>query len=200
MKVFVNAFFEKNKETIHQYLLGLLFSILACLSAIVLFTFDANDSAWSTERSTTKFSNAFGEMGALVADITLSLFGVIGYLFPFLLGLYAYRRFLQKKHRFHGRRVFFIAAVSFAVMMSCVVAYLFISNIFSELPHGQGGILGNAVGDALIIVLGKTIGPRLILTFCFLGISVVRGFSGIEFIGYYTRRGFVLLGYFLRQK
>ncbi|MCK4493269.1 MAG: cell division protein FtsK [Methylococcales bacterium] len=90
--------------------------------------------------------------------------------------------------------------IFFTVMMSSVVAYLFISNIFSDLPHGQGGILGNAVGDLLIILLGKTIGPRLILTFCFLGISIVRGFSGIEFIGYYTRQGIVLLGYFLRQK
>ncbi|MCK5872626.1 MAG: DNA translocase FtsK 4TM domain-containing protein, partial [Methylococcales bacterium] len=200
MKVFVSAFFKKNKATFYQYFLGVLFSIFALLSAIILFSFDANDSAWSIERSTTEYSNAFGENGALIADITLSLFGIIGYLFPFLFGSYAYRRFLQKKHRFHGHRAFFIAAVGFAVMMSCVVAYLFISNLSPQLPHGQGGILGNAVGNSLMIVLGKTVGPRLILTFCFLAISVVRGFSGIEFIGYYTRRGFVLLGYFLRRK
>ncbi|MCK5729091.1 MAG: cell division protein FtsK, partial [Methylococcales bacterium] len=51
-----------------------------------------------------------------------------------------------------------------------------------------------------MIVLGKTIGPRLILLVCILGISVVRGFSGIEFIGYHTRQGLIFLGEFLRQK
>lgn len=200
MKVFIKTFFEKNKKRIHQYLLGLLFSIFAVISAIILFTFDGNDSAWSIERSTTEYSNAFGEIGALIADIILSLFGIIGYLFPFLFGSYAYRRFLQKKHRFHGRRIFFVMAVFFAVLMACVVAYLFISNLSPQLPHGQGGILGNAAGDSLMIVLGKTIGPRLILLVCILGISVVRGFSGIEFIGYHTRRGLIFLGEFLRQK
>ncbi|MCK4493268.1 MAG: DNA translocase FtsK 4TM domain-containing protein [Methylococcales bacterium] len=96
MKVFVKAFFQKNKVTIHQYLLGVLFSIFAFVSGIMLFTFDANDSAWSTERSTAEYSNALGESGALIADITFSLFGVVGYLFPFLFGSYAIDVFCKK--------------------------------------------------------------------------------------------------------
>ena len=52
---------------------------------IALFTFNINDAGWSSISSETVTKNSAGPVGAYIASFILAIFGVIGFLMPFLL-------------------------------------------------------------------------------------------------------------------
>ena len=58
--------------------------IFALYLLISLFSFNADDSAWSYSISNAVIQNHAGVVGAYIADLLLSVFGYFGYLIPFL--------------------------------------------------------------------------------------------------------------------
>ena len=58
--------------------------IFALYLLISLFSFNPNDSAWSSSVSNNVVQNNAGTVGAYIADFLLSVFGYFGFLIPFL--------------------------------------------------------------------------------------------------------------------
>ena len=73
----------------HRLREGLFLVLFAC--AVFLFisltTYHANDPGWSSTGLGKRVANWGGRVGAWLADIFLSLLGMVAYLFPFLIVL-----------------------------------------------------------------------------------------------------------------
>ncbi len=77
--------------------LSLLASALFLLISLV--TFNLEDAGWTHSGTTRTISNACGLMGAWIADLGLSLFGLTAYLFPIILVWQSYLLYGQIKHK-----------------------------------------------------------------------------------------------------
>jgi DNA segregation ATPase FtsK/SpoIIIE, S-DNA-T family len=63
---------------------------IAMFILIALFTFDPRDGGWTHSGSGKQILNGGGAVGAWLSDFTLSLFGLMAYLFPFMLAGYGH--------------------------------------------------------------------------------------------------------------
>ena len=133
------------RETLLVLLIGL--NLLFMLS---LISYDTRDSGWSHQGYQSEISNWAGWFGAWIADYSVSWFGVIAFVIPFILVIPSYR-WLRRRYigtldmmPFVVMRTF--GALLFILSASCL-ASIHISNADLGLPFSAGGISGQALGD-----------------------------------------------------
>mgnify|MGYP005986812371 CR=1 FL=1 len=133
------------RETLLVLLIGL--NLLFMLS---LISYDTRDSGWSHQGYQSEISNWAGWFGAWIADYSVSWFGVIAFVIPFILVIPSYR-WLRRRYigtldmmPFVVMRTF--GALLFVLSASCL-ASIHISNADLGLPFSAGGISGQALGD-----------------------------------------------------
>lgn len=133
------------RETLLVLLIGL--NLLFMLS---LISYDPRDSGWSHQGYQSEISNWAGWFGAWIADYSVSWFGVIAFVIPFILVIPSYR-WLRRRYigtldmmPFVVMRTF--GALLFILSASCL-ASIHISNADLGLPFSAGGISGQALGD-----------------------------------------------------
>ena len=76
-------------------LLGL--SACALFFLISLVTFSNEDAGWTHSGTGQGISNAGGIVGAWLADFSLSVFGLMAYLFPVMIGWHGYLFYTQNQ-------------------------------------------------------------------------------------------------------
>lgn len=166
----------------HRLREGLLigFAALCLYLLLALMTYSTDDPGWSSTGSGRDINNIGGPAGALIADVFLSLFGYLAYLFPFMLGYQAWRIFWMRHQnnpfdwvmlslRFVGLCLVMISGTALVAMHSGFDA--------SDLAFSQGGILGLQIGQAIDNVFGF-IGGSLILAALFLfGLTIFTDLS-----------------------
>ena len=83
----------------HRLREGLFLLSVAC--AIFLFvslsTYHVGDPGWSSTGIGNKAANWGGRVGAFIADVFLSLFGIVAYLFPFLIILSSWLKLREQE-------------------------------------------------------------------------------------------------------
>ncbi|MBX3709399.1 MAG: DNA translocase FtsK 4TM domain-containing protein [Gammaproteobacteria bacterium] len=154
---------------------------------ISLVTYHTSDPGWSSTGLGRKVVNWGGYVGAWMADVFLSLFGVVAYFFPFLIILSSWLSVqacegTQKKPY---EWVFKLIGWLFLVA-SCCGLVNFYFQIKSHLPTGSGGIMGDLLGYGLSLLFNKTGSTLLFTTTLLCGITLVTGLSWlwvIETIG-----------------
>lgn len=166
------------------------FFTIAIFFFISLVTFSNEDAGWTHSGSMQSISNACGVIGAWVADFVLSLFGLMAYLFPVMFLWYGYRVYTTKQQQ-RGKLILAIRWLGFiAIIISgCAIFYLHILRLQVELPGSTGGILGEEIGDILLIVLGNSGATLLFLAVFLAGITLFTGLSWINLldtVGQYT--------------
>lgn len=168
----------------------LAFSAFALFMLIALITFNNEDAGWSHSGSLQNTSNSCGIIGAWLADFILSLFGLMGYLFPVMLawiGYLFYRDQLHTENAFTTsmRYLGFIVTLFFGAAL----IYLHILRVDIDLPGGSGGAIGQEIGDIALVMLGSS-GTNLVLLVGLLaGITLFTDLSWlflIDLIGKYT--------------
>src|SRR5690606_38224377 len=106
------------------------------------------DPGWSSTGSGGDVANVAGPAGAWIADVFLSLFGYLSYLFPFMLAYQAWRVFKLRELRagFDGV-LLALRTVGLALVMvaGTGLASLLYGETETALPFSQGGILGAEV-------------------------------------------------------
>lgn len=168
---------------------GLFLLSVACavFLFISLITYHTNDPGWSSTGLGKKVANWGGRVGAQLADIFLSLFGLVAYLFPFLIILSSWpglneREGMEKKaHEWICKSLGWLFIIS-----SCcaLTSFYFISP--SHLPADSGGIIGDLLGSLLSILFNKTGSTLLFVTLFLCGVTLLTGFSwlwAIETLG-----------------
>ena len=173
-------------------LLGL--STIALFFLIALITFDNEDAGWSHSGSLQTISNACGVLGAWCADFMLSIFGLMAYLFPVMIFWHGYLIYTNpEKTLGKFNLVLFWIGFLITLISGCAIFYLHILRLKIELPGGTGGILGQEVGDALLVISGNSGATLLLLAVFLAGITLFTGlswFSLLDFVGKYTLRAY----------
>ncbi len=166
------------------------FSTIALFFLIALVTFSNEDAGWTHSGSMQTISNACGVVGAWGSDFVLSIFGLMAYLFPVMILWHGYLIYMQaEKHK--GKFVLTIRWAGFiaTIVSGSAIFYLHILRLKVELPGSTGGILGQEVGEALLVILGNSGTTLFLLAVLLAGITLFTGMSWIallDFVGKYT--------------
>lgn len=179
---------------------------LIALAAVVLFlmlalvTFHPMDPGWSRAAEVDVLHNRAGIVGAWIANVLLYLFGYLGYVLPLALafsGWQAYRA--SRRGVMPDPLTISIAITGFLLMLAGGTGlagnhFLPGSGVPAE-TAGAGGILGDAVGRGLLVLLGPT-GSVLVLLAMFLaGITLYTGLSWLRLMDTVGRWTLWLVGY-----
>ena len=161
--------------------------VVLCLLAVYLgaclLSFDPADPGWSQDRSVREISNLGGAVGAWLADVLLSLFGLVGYLFPLVL-VYAGVRQIQGVNRARGDWLSLGIAWGGFVIGLLAAAGLFAlhSTAGEQVPAGigGGGIVGELVGEPLAAVTGLLGATLLLLSLLLAAMTLFTGLSWLR--------------------
>ena len=169
-------------------LLGL--SACALFFLISLVTFSNEDAGWTHSGTGQGISNAGGMAGAWLADFSLSVFGLMAYLFPIMMGWQGYLFYTQKQ-QLGGKLTSIVRWTGFVatVVSGAALFYLHLLRIGTDLPGSTGGILGQETGDALLIVFGDSGATLMLLAILLAGVTLFTGLSWFKImdnVGKYT--------------
>lgn len=166
------------------------FSACAIFFLISLVTFSNEDAGWTHSGSIQAVTNAGGVFGAWLADFMLSFFGLVAYLFPIMIFWYGYLAYRQGSE-FADKMLLalnLLGSVATVVSFSALF-YLHLLRTHVELPGNSGGILGQEVGEALLVNFGNSGGTLFLIVLMLTGITLVTGVSWLkvlDLIGKYT--------------
>ncbi len=158
------------------------FGAIAVYLLLSLLSYDPSDPGWSRSGSGAKVDNAGGVAGAWFSDVFLYLFGYLAYLFPVMVGYFAWLLYRGRPsgERYHGRELA-LRGVGFALTVAAGAGLAKVYAIHpSHLPLGGGGILGEVVGMGLSKPF-STVGAALFLiALFFTGVSLFTGLSWVK--------------------
>ncbi|MGR8933790.1 MAG: DNA translocase FtsK [Gammaproteobacteria bacterium] len=179
----------------------LVLTACATFFLISLVTFDLEDAGWTHSGSGLAIKNACGMAGAWLADFLLSFIGLTAYLVPALILWYVY--LIYSQHKSFGS-VWCMASLwsgfLLAVLSCTTLLYLHLPRLAIPLPGNTGGILGQEVGDRLLIAAGNSGANLVALVMLLAAVTLLTGFSWlriVELTGKYTLlalRGVLLAG------
>lgn len=164
---------------------------LIALAAVSLFlllallSFDPNDPGWSHATRVESIQNSAGVLGAWIADVLLYVCGYIGYLFPFALA-YSGWRLYQSNRRGEWPEPLHVAIASLGFLLTLSGGGGLAENHFSAgagIPAetaGAGGIVGDAIGGGLLLLMGPTGSALILLAMLLTGITLYTGLSWLR--------------------
>ncbi|MBT8141760.1 MAG: cell division protein FtsK [Gammaproteobacteria bacterium] len=157
-----------------------------------LWSYNPADPAFTTTGEPGQVENAFGPVGAWMADLFYFLVGRSSFLLPFLIFFAAvvlYRR--RNALESWSRNTWIARGVGFFLTMitSSGLASLHFSG--QAMPNGAGGILGEVFGNGLAENFSFNGATILLLAFWLTGVSLFTGLSWMKFserVGRFTLR------------
>ena len=159
----------------------ILVGTLALYLLISLISYSPNDPGWSHSGMSGRVANMGGRAGAWFSDVFLYMFGLMAYLFPFMVAYGAWMLYREKAEAdVDGSQAMQLTlrGLGFALTMGAGagLAYLHFQN-GTPLPLNSGGILGDAVGHGLVRTF-SFLGATLFLLALFLtGVTLFTGLS-----------------------
>jgi S-DNA-T family DNA segregation ATPase FtsK/SpoIIIE len=159
------------------------FGALTLYLIIALYSYNPADPSWSyTGSANAHINNAAGKTGAYAADVLLSLFGYLAYLFPAILAYKSWRIFRDREieRQWHWSIVWLRGlGLVVTLIAGSALAHLHMASGHMPLPAdaGSGGWLGKMIMIEAEPAFGK-IGSTLIFFALFLsGLTVFTNLS-----------------------
>ena len=184
----------------------LVFFSLALFFLISLATFSLDDNGWRQVGAGEVIANSGGRVGAWLADFCLSIFGVMAYLFPVILGYTGVLIYSASQPDNRGSWLLAIRWSGFVITLvsGAAIAYLHFLTLRLVLPETSGGILGEVIGETVVESFGLMGGSLFLLSAVLAGITLFTGLSWLglmDFLGKYTligiERGYRLIARFI---
>ena len=160
-----------------------LLGLCACAMYLLisLVTFSNEDAGWTHSGTGQGLKNAGGMAGAWLADFSLSVFGLMAYLFPLMICWLGYLFFIQSQQSGGKLNMILRWTGFFATLLSgTALLYLHLLRVPIELPGSTGGILGQEIGDALVVVLGESGATLMLLASLLAGVTLFTGMSWLK--------------------
>ncbi|HTM63493.1 MAG TPA: DNA translocase FtsK 4TM domain-containing protein [Gammaproteobacteria bacterium] len=175
------------RQRLHE---GLFLVSIACAMFLLisLITYQTTDPGWMTTGIHNKAANWGGRVGAWFADVLLSLFGVVAYLFPMLILLSSWLQIREKniaEEKSPREWVFKAVGWVLAISSSCALVSFYYKGS-TALPADSGGIFGYLLGKGLSVLFNITGSTLVFVTMWLCGITLVTGLSWLgvlEMIG-----------------
>lgn len=147
---------------------------------IALATYHTKDPGW-TNTGTGTVANWGGKVGAWFADVFLSLFGIIAYIFPVLAVLSSW---LTLKEEEKEERRFFDCIYKglgwIAFLVSACALMSFYHHGHTQLPAASGGIVGDVLGNGLAVFFNKIGSTIFFVALLLCGITIITGLSWLS--------------------
>ncbi len=159
----------------------ILIGTLAVYLLIALLSYSPNDPGWSHSGMSGKVANMGGRVGAWFSDVFLYVFGLMAYLFPFMVAYGAWMLYREKAdEELEGSQALHLTfhGIGFVLTMAAGagLAYLHFQHA-TPMPFSSGGILGDVVGRGLATSF-SFLGATLFLLALFLsGVTLFTGLS-----------------------
>ena len=169
---------------------GMLFScIFAFYMMLALFSFNKADPGWSQTGYQLPIRNLGGSVGAYIADLLLSLFGVVAYSIPFVIAITGWLLF-QKFHRLMQLDYLTLGLK----VIGFILLYLGLTSLasmnFNDIFYfSAGGILGDVLSSNFLPFFSFVGSTLLFLAFVCSGFVLLTGLSllkAIDLLGEYT--------------
>ncbi len=148
-----------------------IFGFGAVYFLLALVSYSPNDPGWSSSGlQDGRIANLGGPAGAWFADVFLTLFGYLAYLFPLMVAYTGWLLFQDRRTDApFDLRAFGLRAAGFVLTVAagCGLASLHDTNAVNLLPVNAGGIVGDLVGSAMEGAFSN-IGATLLLLALFL--------------------------------
>jgi S-DNA-T family DNA segregation ATPase FtsK/SpoIIIE len=174
----------------HRVREGLL--ILSAASALFLLvsfiSYHNTDPGWLGTGIKNHIANWGGRVGAFLADVLLSIFGYVAYLFPPLM-IFASWVFVQNRDaNSQTKTEGALKWLGFALIIACAcgLANFLLPARGFHLPTTSGGIAGDLIGSSLLHTFNPMGGLLFLIALMLCGITLFTGFSWlglIDFIG-----------------
>ncbi|MBB3183124.1 S-DNA-T family DNA segregation ATPase FtsK/SpoIIIE [Halomonas fontilapidosi] len=132
--------------------------LAACVFLLLaLYSFRADDPGWSSSGPETEVANWMGAIGAWLADVLYSLFGVSALWWPGMLGFAAWWLIRSRQVRFEWDATALAVRCGGLVLLllgSTTLGALHFYHPEGPLPYSTGGILGEGLVGALLPLVG----------------------------------------------
>ncbi|GAA5118966.1 DNA translocase FtsK [Alloalcanivorax gelatiniphagus] len=166
---------------------------LSLYLVLALVTYDSGDPGYTFVSRPGDVSNAGGRAGAFCADLLLSLFGFMAYVFPVLVAFWAFKVLRERHAGLAGNwPLFSLRLVGFVLTMmsGTALAYMHFAGVDLPLPEDAGGILGQVVGDASLDAFNALGGTLIMVALFLIGVTV---FTDLSWIALTERLGAAVL-------
>lgn len=158
---------------------------------ISLMTYHLNDPCWSNTGMGQHVMNWGGHVGAWLADIVLSLFGVIAYVFPIFILLSSYSSLnahegiavKTKSHEWLLKSLGWMLLL----MSSCVLVTFYL-HLAIDLPTSAGGITGDLLSLEATSLFNKSGSTLLFATAFLCGTTLVTGLSWVAVLALFGEK------------
>ncbi|GAB4197128.1 MAG: DNA translocase FtsK [Wenzhouxiangellaceae bacterium] len=171
--------------------LFVLLVISAVYLLICLWTFHPDDPGFSHTGSGQVVRNRGGAVGAWLADFLLSLFGLLGYVFPLLLLYLGWRQLPDREPRQAPWLEVVVAVAGFVLVLlaGSALLQLHAAPSSAHLPAGigGGGIIGAVISSSLTGALSPVGTTLLMLALLLAGITLYTGLSWLGLMDWLGR-------------
>ncbi|MED7820356.1 MULTISPECIES: DNA translocase FtsK [unclassified Francisella] len=151
---------------------------------IALFSFNINDPGWSSVSSETTIKNYAGPVGAYVASFILSIFGVVGFIIPFIFVDFIRILLIKRKEQSLSYLMFTVKTIGiiFFVLSCCGIAELYFSFANYWMPQRSGGIFGYETAKTFVKYFGTVGGSFALLVSLLIGLTLYSGIAWLSLI------------------
>jgi S-DNA-T family DNA segregation ATPase FtsK/SpoIIIE len=158
----------------------LLLMAVAAYLMLSMVTYSPEDPGWSYTGPRDQVANGGGPVGAWFADVFLYLFGMLGYLFPLMVGWSGWL-FLKERNPDDSINIHLVALrwIGFLVTLCAgsSLAAIHLGHFGQMLPGGSGGILGASLQTFWIGVFSFAGSSLLLLALLLAGFTLFTGIS-----------------------
>lgn len=174
---------EAKKEKLTKELQGMGLATIATFILMAFLTFNGADSSMNSWSNEGGIRNLGGKLGAQVADLFFTTFGLASYLIPAALLYMAYTLFRFKEIRLRSYKLL----ASLGLMFSLATLLAFIRNTATlfgqEIP--TGGAIGTMAANLLRSTVGVPGAMLLLLPLLAASIMILSKFSFVLFAGWW---------------
>ena len=174
---------EPKKDKLTKELQGMGLATVGCFILLSFLTFNTSDSSLNSWSNEGVIHNFGGKLGAQVADLFFSGFGLASYLIPLALLYMAYTLFRFKEIRLRSYKLM----ASFALLLSLSTLFAFFRDTtpFFGQQVQTGGLVGKVTAGFLKSTVGPYGGILLLLPLLAASIMILAKFSFILFAGWW---------------
>jgi S-DNA-T family DNA segregation ATPase FtsK/SpoIIIE len=174
---------EPKKEKLIKELQGMGLGTVGVFILLAFLTYNTSDVSWNSYSNEGGINNLEGRLGAQIADLFFSSFGLASYLIPLALLYMAYTLFRFKEIRLRSYKL----AAAFGLLFSLASLFAFFRDktvLFGQLV-ATGGAVGVVVSRTLKGTVGVTGAMLLLLPILAASIMILSKFSFILFAGWW---------------
>jgi DNA segregation ATPase FtsK/SpoIIIE, S-DNA-T family len=165
---------ERLKKLLRECVFFLLLPV-ALFLLIAFLSYHGSDEGWSHASGAGRVRNFGGTWGAWIADLWFYLFGVMAYLFPLALGIWAWRVLRGIQDEPGHELDIFVRGAGLVVLLVAGCALAALHGAASPYPAGSGGVVGAVLGKWVASGLGRMGGTIVLLALAGIGLTLATG-------------------------